>query len=148
VHLQLGSWRDRRRVIWRPAPARRPVRTCAPLVLAGVLAACASQPGTGPRLAIRWAPAPAAGLESVANIQVLDAAGQSLRRARLRVTAFMTHPGMAPVEATVDEPALGMYRARVRFTMAGEWIVRVQGTAADGSPIDLQESVRDVRPAE
>jgi hypothetical protein len=41
-----------------------------------------------------------------------------------------------------------MYRARVRFTMAGEWIVRVQGTAADGSPIDLQESVRDVRPAE
>ena len=148
MHLQLGSWRDRRGVIRRPAPARRPVRTCAVLVLGGVLAACASEPATGSRVAIRWRPAPAAGVESVADIQLLDAAGLSLPRARLRVTAFMTHPGMAPVEAAVDEQAPGMYRARVRFTMAGEWIVRVQGTAADGSPIDLQESVRDVRPAE
>jgi hypothetical protein len=60
----------------------------------------------------------------------------------------MAHPGMAPVTAAVEEQGRGSYRARVRFTMAGDWVVRVQGTRPDGRPIDLQEDVRRVRPPE
>jgi hypothetical protein len=129
----------------RPAPARRPARPAAALVLAALLPACASPPATGPRLAIQWVPSPAAGLESVADIRLTDA-DRPLSIARLRVNAFMTHPGMAPVEAVVEEQGGGRYRARVRFTMAGDWVLRVQGTTPDGRAIDLRQDVRSVRP--
>ena len=52
----------------------------------------------------------------------------------------------APVTAIVDEQGSGRYRARVTFTMAGDWVVRLQGTRADGRAIDLQQDVRSVRP--
>jgi len=148
VHLQLGSWRDRHRVTRRPAPARRPVTAGAALALAACLSACGSDPAAQPRLSIQWTPVPAAGVESVADIRLRDAAGRPLAHARLRVLAFMTHPGMAPVAAAVDEQGEGAYRARLRFTMAGDWVVRVQGTAPDGRPIDLQEELRGVRTAQ
>ena len=144
MHLQLGSWRDRLRVTRRPAPARRPAGTAAALVLAALLPACASQPAAGPQLAIHFTPSPAAGVESVADIRLIDA-DRPLPRARLRVEAFMTHPGMAPVEAAVEEQGDGRYRARVRFTMAGDWVLRVQGTTPDGRTIDLLHDVRGVR---
>ena len=91
-------------------------------------------------------PAPAAGRESVAEIRLIDAGDRPLDGARLRLEAFMTHPGMAPVASTVDEQGSGRYRARVTFTMAGDWVVRLQGTRSDGQRIDLQEDVRSVRP--
>jgi hypothetical protein len=146
VHLQLGSWRDRDRVTHQPAPARRPAWSRAALVCAAALAACSPEPATPLHLAIDWTAPPAAGVESVAEIRLVDAAEQPLSRAALKVHAFMTHPGMAPVEAVVDEQGDGRYRARVRFTMAGDWVVRVQGATADGRPVDLQNEVRGVRP--
>ena len=146
MHLQLGSWRDRHRVTRRPAPARRPARTAAALVLAALLPACGSQPAASPRLAIDFTSAPVAGAESVADIRLLDA-DRPLSSARLRVNAFMTHPGMAPVEAAVEEQGHGRYRARVRLTMAGDWVLRIQGTTSDGRAIDLRHDVRGVRSA-
>jgi hypothetical protein len=134
-------------VTYRPAPSRRSAWTRAVLVGAVALTACSPDSATSPRLAIEWMAPPAAGVESVADIQLVDASGSPLPRAVLRVEAFMTHPGMAPVEALVEEPASGRYRARLRFTMAGDWIVRVQGATAEGHPIDLQNDVRGVRPA-
>ena len=89
---------------------------------------------------------PAVGRESVAEIQLNEAMARPVTGARLRLEAFMTHAGMAPVLATVEEQGRGRYRARVTFTMAGDWVVRLQGTGADGRTIDLQEDVRSVRP--
>jgi hypothetical protein len=147
VHVQLGPWRDRDRVTHRPAPAWRPAWTGAAIVCAAALTACSPEPSTPPRLAIEWAAPPAAGVDSVADIRLLDASDRPLPRAALRVNAFMNHPGMAPVEAAVHEEGDGRYRARVRFTMAGDWVVRVQGATADGRTIDLHNDVRGVRPA-
>jgi len=149
VHLQLGSWRDRDRVTQAGgrAPARGRLVAAASVGLV-LLAACAAPQGPAPHLTIHWTPDPAAGAESVAEIQLNDAMARPVTGARLRLEAFMAHPGMAPVAATVDEQGRGRYRARVRFTMAGEWVVRVQGTRSDGRGIDLQEDVRRVRPAE
>jgi hypothetical protein len=148
VHLQLGSWRNRDRLT-RPGgrpPARRAVACAAAAGL--LLAACGRSDHAAPRLTIDWTPAPAAGKESVAEIHLLDAGDRPLDGARLQLEAFMTHPGMAPVAGTVDEQGSGRYRARVTFTMAGDWVVRLQGTRSDGRRIDLQENVRSVRPAE
>jgi hypothetical protein len=148
VHLQLGSWRNRDRLT-RPGgrPSARRVIVCA--AVAGLLlAACARPDQAAPRLTIDWKPAPAVGRESVAEIHLIDAGDQPLDGARLRLEAFMSHPGMAPVGSTVDEQGRGRYRARLTFTMAGDWVVRLQGTRPDGRRLDLQEDVRRVRPAE
>jgi hypothetical protein len=82
----------------------------------------------------------------VAEIQLNEAMARPVTGARLRLEAFMTHPGMAPVTAIVDEQGSGRYRARVTFTMAGDWVVRLQGTRADGRAIVVQQDVRGVRP--
>jgi hypothetical protein len=127
----------------RPArrrPARPPV-----FVLAALLAGCASEPAT-PRLAIEWTPPPVAGVESVADIRIGDD-DRPLSIAQLHVNAFMTHPGMAPVAASVEEQGEGRYRVRLRFTMAGDWVLRVQGATPDGRAIDLHADVRGVRAA-
>ena len=88
---------------------------------------------------------PAVDRESVAEIQLNEAMARPLTGARLRLEAFMTHPGMAPVSAVVEEQGNGHYRARLRFTMAGDWVVRLQGTAADGRRVEVQQEVRSVR---
>jgi hypothetical protein len=147
VHLQLGPWRDRDRVTHRPAPARRPAWTRTALACAAALTACSPQPAP-PRLAIDWAAPPAVGVESVANLRLLDASDRPVPRAALRVNAFMSHPGMAPVEAAVEEQGDGHYRVRLHFTMAGDWVVRVQGATTDGRSIDVQDAVHGVRPAQ
>ena len=149
MHLQLGSWRDRHRVTRRGGPAaRRPLAYIAGSCLA-LLAACTTPDGAAPpHLTISWTPMPAVDRESVAEIQLNEAMARPLTGARLRLEAFMTHPGMAPVSAVVEEQGNGHYRARLRFTMAGDWVVRLQGTRADGRRIDVQEDVRRVRPVE
>jgi YtkA-like protein len=149
VHLQLGSWRDRHRVTRRGGPAaRRPLAYIAGSLLALVAACTAPDGAAAPHLTIHWTPDPAAGRDSVAEIQLNEAMARPVTGAHLQLEAFMAHPGMAPVTAAVEERGRGSYRARVRFTMAGDWVVRVQGTRPDGRPIDLQEDVRRVRPPE
>jgi hypothetical protein len=149
VHLQLGSWRDRNGVTPRGAPPlAHIVAACAAGVGLALLAACAPPDGAPPHLTLRWVPSPVVGIESVAEIQLNDAMARPVTGARLRLDAFMTHPGMAPVTASVDEQGSGRYQARVRFSMAGDWVVRLQGARADGRAIDLQEPVRGVRSAE
>ena len=135
MHVQLGSWRDCHRV----------KRASLALVL---LAACGRPTVVPPHLTLHWTPDPAAGRESVAEIQLNDAMARPVTGARLRLEAFMAHPGMAPVAAAVDEQGNGRYRARVRFTMGGDWVVRVVGTRADGGSIEVQEGVRGVRAVE
>ena len=135
MHLQLGSWRDRHCL----------TRSCVAACLL-LLASCARAAEEGaPHLTLGWTPTPAVGRESVAEIQLNEAMARPVTGARLRLEAFMTHPGMAPVTAIVDEQGGGRYRARVTFTMAGDWVVRLQGTRADGRAIDLQQDVRSVR---
>ena len=128
--------------------ARRPLAYLAGACLA-LLAACTTPDGAAPpHLTIGWTPMPTVGRESVAEIQLNEAMARPVTGARLRLEAFMAHPGMAPVSATVEEQGSGRYRARVRFTMAGDWVVRLQGTRADGRRIEVQEDVRRVGPPE
>ena len=145
MHLQLGSWRDRHGLTRRPGRSAGAAVAC---LLLPLLASCARPEDTPPHLTIGWTPLPTVGRESVAEIQLNEAMARPVTGARLRLEAFMTHPGMAPVSAAVEEQGRGRYRARVSFTMAGDWVVRLQGTRADGRRIDVQEDVRRVRPVE
>ena len=73
---------------------------------------------------------------------------RSVTGARLRLEAFMSHPGMAPVSRRGGRagPTAGIERAS-GSRMAGDWVLRLQGTRSDGRAIDLRQDVRGVRSA-
>ena len=58
----------------------------------------------------------------------------------------MNHPGMAPSFKTATETAPGHYQAGVPFNMAGDWVVLLHITLADGKKIERQLDVRGVLP--
>ena len=59
-----------------------------------------------------------------------------LSGATLTVEGNMTHAGMEPIFATATEVAPGDYRARLEWTMGGEWLLIVHGTLADGTTFE------------
>ncbi len=52
--------------------------------------------------------------------------------AKLQLEAHMNHPGMAPIVAPVADEGQGVYRARLTFTMAGDWTLFLVGELPDG----------------
>ena len=70
--------------------------------------------------------------------QPKDETGKPLTGASIDVEANMTHPGMAPIYAKAEEKSPGTYVARMKFTMAGDWILFLTVKQADG-PIIKQE---------
>ena len=90
---------------------------------------------------------PVAGDVTRVVLTLRDRARQPVRGATLRVEAFMSHPGMAPVIATAVERADGVYDVQLELTMSGDWIMRVAGTLPDGRPVNQQIEVATARPA-
>jgi hypothetical protein len=132
-----------------PAFMRQGVVLVAAALSLGALGACKRGAPDARDVNVSWntASPPRAGEATTADVTLRDAAGAPVQGARLQVQAFMPHPGMAPVAATVSERAGGVYRAELRFTMAGPWTVLVKGTLADGRAVSHQIDIPEVRPA-
>ena len=54
----------------------------------------------------------------------------------------MSHAGMMPVFAEAQEIGNGSYRATLELSMAGDWIVLVHVTLADGRKVEQQFEIR------
>ena len=118
----------------------------------GVLLACslASCGRAGRAVTVSWniSPTPPmVGADTLVGFRLRDAEGNPISRARLRLEAHMSHPGMAPVTADVIERGAGAYEARLRLPMAGDWRFVVAGTLADGNRITHDTPVPGVRAA-
>jgi YtkA-like len=83
---------------------------------------------------------------AILTIQLADAAQKPIPHATLEVEADMSHPGMAPVFAAVEETTPGNYQAHLSFTMAGDWVVLLRITLPDGQKIERQVDVKSVQP--
>ena len=73
-----------------------------------------------------------------------DTAGQPVSGARIKLEANMSHAGMAPVLADATEAAPGNYVATLELSMAGDWIVVVHASLADGRKLDQQFEINGV----
>lgn len=64
---------------------------------------------------------------------------------KIAIKADMTHAGMAPVLAeTTSAGEDGYYRIPITFTMAGDWVIGITATLADGTIITHSASVAGI----
>ena len=134
----------------RVASRRRAVGLSLALLACSLTLACGGPPEPGSDLSIAWSiePAPpAASAPGVVRVTVRDARQQVVRGARLQLEGQMSHPGMAPVLATLTEQPDGTYQAPFQFTMAGDWVLVLTGEVAGVGRITRQLEVAGVRPA-
>ncbi len=104
-------------------------------IVAIVLTGCApsEEGGLGLTVDVGISPTPPLVGPTRLLISLSDSAGAPVEGAEVHVDGNMTHAGMAPVFGTAQEEGDGMYVIPgFRFTMAGDWILTVRVTLADG----------------
>ena len=80
------------------------------------------------------------------TLSFIDRHHVPLRGAHLKLEGDMSHPGMAPVFGDVAETKPGRYEGSLNFSMAGDWVMIVRGTLADGERLEREVSLPGVRP--
>lgn len=81
------------------------------------------------------------------RLRVTDASRKPLTGARIKLEGNMSHAGMSPVFVDTLEVAPGEYRANMNLSMAGDWVILVHLTLADGATLERQFEIKGVAPA-
>ena len=87
-----------------------------------------------PEIAVRvlTSPTPPRVGPAALTLELLDPAGLGVDHAQLQVRGDMIHPGMAPVDGIVGQAVMGQYPVTFEWSMAGDWILTVDGQLPDG----------------
>jgi YtkA-like protein len=134
---------------WANRPPTKGCRLC--LVFAFCAAVltlgCHGRADSSPGVVIthELAPEPARVGAAMITLHLKDAAARPLTGAHIVVEAVMSHPGMAPIFADAKELGLGQYRAELRFTMAGDWVVLLHLRLANGQRLEREIKVSGVK---
>jgi len=100
-----------------------------------LLVACGgrqNQPGNDTGVVVTAQPESTAVGETMLTVTLTDANGQPVSGATVQVRGDMSHAGMTPVLRTGMPAEPGVYSVPFEWTMAGDWIVTVDFTLADG----------------
>jgi hypothetical protein len=79
------------------------------------------------------------------DLQLVDAKGQVMSGAHVETEGNMSHAGMSPVSGVAREIENGKYRVTLPLTMAGDWIILVNATLANGEHVQHQIELNGVR---
>jgi hypothetical protein len=79
------------------------------------------------------------------TITLSDAGGKPVSAGPLHLEGNMAHAGMKPVFAEAREEKPGHYRAKLEFTMAGDWFVLIEGKLPDGKSFRKKVDVKGVQ---
>jgi YtkA-like protein len=115
---------------------------------AAAAAGCRSDPSE--QITAEWTLEPSpplAGSDIVARISLHDSARNPVVGAKLHLEGQMSHPGMTPAVSDVIERGGGIYEARLRLTMEGDWTLVLTGELRDGGRITKQLDLAGVRRA-
>ncbi len=119
------------------------------LALLAALPACRGDAAVGDlagyRVDVAIAPTPPLVGDNRVVLTLRDPDGAPVTGARVTLEGTMTHAGMVPVEADGTPEGSGRYRVDpFPFTMAGDWILLVHVTLADGRGGTLRRETRVV----
>jgi hypothetical protein len=123
-------------------------RWCWLLGIAALLWACGRPAGgSAPDIAVDVVLTPRQPVVGQATIVITlnDAADHPVQGAEVALEGYMTHPGMAPIDAQAREVAAGRYQAPLWFTMQGDWVLVIHARLPDGRMLERQIDVRDVK---
>jgi len=79
------------------------------------------------------------------DLQLRDAKGQAVSGAHVETEGNMSHAGMSPVSGVAREIEAGKYRVTLPLTMAGDWIIVINATLANGEHVQHQIELNGVR---
>lgn len=115
------------------------LRVCTIALLVCFVFACRqSAPTPDVNIDYNIAPQPARIGEVTIELKVTHKDGQPLSGARVELEGNMSHPGMSPVMSETKEIEPGKYRGALQLSMAGDWIILVHITPADGQRLQRQ----------
>jgi len=79
------------------------------------------------------------------DLELRDANNQAVSGAHVELEGNMSHAGMSPVVGVTREIDRGKYRGTLPLTMAGDWIILVNVTLANGEHAQQQIELNGVR---
>jgi len=119
------------------------------VAVAGLIptAGCRSPENAASGITVTWEvdPDPPRTGTAIVTVVLDDTLGRPVDGARVTVEGTMTHPGMAPTVAEGVEVSAGRYEARIDLSMAGDWVLLLNATMADGRSLQREKSLRGVR---
>ncbi len=123
------------------------LRVCTTALLVLLVLACHRNPGASDiTIEYNIGPQPVrVGLATI-DLKLTQKNGEPLSGARVELEGNMSHPGMNPVSGEARETAPGAYRGTLHLTMAGDWIVLVHITLADGQRLQREFEIKAVKP--
>lgn len=91
------------------------------------------------------APSPPMVGDADISLKIIDASGQPLKGADVRVEGNMNHAGMKPSFADLKEVEPGRYAGTLEFTMGGDWFLLINAKTPDGKTVDRKIDVKGVK---
>jgi hypothetical protein len=108
---------------------------------------CSNSTGSDPTVKVEREISPQPPLVGPATITLTlkDSAASNISGASIALEADMSHPGMRPAFGEAKEVDPGRYQCQIAFTMAGDWVILLHITLADGQKLERQFDVKGVR---
>ncbi|GAB4513165.1 MAG: hypothetical protein Kow0047_24720 [Anaerolineae bacterium] len=115
------------------------------VIALAILASCTTPAASPIDAAFRLSPArPVVG---PLHVEVtLSERGTPVLGADVELEATMSHAGMVPIFARMQELGDGRYAAEIDLTMAGDWILITRARLPDGRQVEHHFDVRGVQP--
>lgn len=117
------------------------------LALCLIITGCRPSEDSHPDVELTWEinpNPPGVGIATI-NIILTDSTEQRLAGAEIKLEGNMSHPGMKPVHAVMEEVEPGKYAADFEFTMGGDWFFLVESTLPDERALERQINIPGVR---
>lgn len=110
------------------------------LLLITAIGGCRQQPTTSNpaadfNITLAVEPDPLVVGDAMLVVTVTDLSGVPVNDAKVAVRGDMNHAGMMPVFGEIEGGTNGQYRVPFEWTMAGDWIVEVTMTLANGEKV-------------
>jgi hypothetical protein len=91
-------------------------------------------------------PLPAHRGPATLTLKLTDATARPVTGAHIAIEADMTHAGMAPGFGEARETGPGRYQSPLTLPMAGDWVILLHVTLANGQKLERQFDVSHVQP--